>query len=96
MVVSVLKEETIHTFGEGYWPAMEQLVMNESGFNHLAQNPVSTAFGLFQFLDSTWGSYGCQKTTVIAEQVRCGIKYISGRYQNPAKALAFWNQNRWY
>lgn len=30
----------------------------ESGFNPAAQNPKSSAGGLFQFIDSTWGQYG--------------------------------------
>ncbi len=30
----------------------------ESGYNIRAQNPVSSASGKYQFLDSTWGGYG--------------------------------------
>mgnify|MGYP001583956538 CR=1 FL=1 len=96
VVVAVLRAETIKAFGEEHWPAMEQIVGHESGFRPTAQNPTSTAFGLFQFLDSTWASYGCKKTAVVSEQIRCGIKYISARYKDPNRALLFWNLHRWY
>ena len=34
-----------------HWPALNQLVRNESSWNPNAQNPSSSAYGLFQFLD---------------------------------------------
>jgi soluble lytic murein transglycosylase-like protein len=33
---------------------LQKIIYCESGGNHTAQNPNSTAFGLCQFLDSTW------------------------------------------
>lgn len=38
--------------------AMAQLLMGESSHTWTAQNPESTAYGLFQFLDSTWDDPG--------------------------------------
>lgn len=70
--------------------------MSESGFNINAQNPKSTAFGIFQFLDTTWASYGCQKTSDPDEQIRCGVAYISARYQNPINAYNFKLKHGWY
>src|SRR5690606_7208075 len=35
----------------GHWDALNNLWTRESGWNHLAQNPTSTAFGIPQFLD---------------------------------------------
>lgn len=34
------------------------VVQRESGFNPQAQNPTSSASGLYQFIDQTWGGYG--------------------------------------
>lgn len=41
--------------------ALEKLLQGESGFRWTAQNPSSTAYGLFQFLDSTWAGVGITK-----------------------------------
>lgn len=37
--------------------ALEQLLQHESGFRWTAQNPGSTAYGLFQFLNTTWDDW---------------------------------------
>lgn len=34
------------------------VVQRESGFNPTAENPTSTASGLYQFIDSTWAGFG--------------------------------------
>lgn len=39
-------------------PAWGPIIRCESGGNPHAQNPSSTASGLFQFLDSTWLAFG--------------------------------------
>src|SRR5213078_4679023 len=56
---NLTNEQIVHTganrLGWGdQWDSLRQLVMHESGFNNEAQNPTSTAYGMFQFLDSTW------------------------------------------
>lgn len=95
-VKAYVKQETIKRFGIEFWPSMFELVFNESGFNILAQNPESTAFGMFQFLDTTWEGYNCEKTVRLEKQVKCGLDYIEKRYGDPDKAMAFWNENNWY
>lgn len=72
------------------WDALYKLVSNESGFRPTAQNKSSTAYGMFQFLDSTWGSYDCHKTSDPAIQSQCGLKYIKARYGSASDALATW------
>ena len=52
-----------HPFGEQHWSPLYKLVMSESGFSNTAQNPSSTAFGMFQFLDGTWAGAGVAKTS---------------------------------
>lgn len=81
---------------EGQLWVHNELIMRESRWNYNAQNPVSTAFGIYQFLDSTWQTVNCEKTIDPKEQVRCGLKYIEQRYGDPQKALDFHDRNNWY
>lgn len=78
------------------WESFNTIVQKESSWNNLAQNPHSTAFGTFQFLNSTWKSVGCVKTIDQNTQVDCGIKYIKQRYGTPSKALQHHKIHNWY
>ncbi len=78
------------------WNALHELLMRESSFNHLAQNPTSTAYGLYQFLDSTWGSVSGRKTAQARLQAVYGNRYISQRYNDPIQALRFHDLHGWY
>jgi hypothetical protein len=69
--------------------AMTRICWRESRYNPHLQNPRSTAFGLYQFLDSTWKSYGIDKTTDPLLQTIAAVRYIKARYGTPRKALAF-------
>lgn len=69
--------------------AMTRICWRESRYNPQLQNPRSTAFGLYQFLDSTWKYYGIQKTTDPLMQTIAAVRYIEDRYGTPRKALAF-------
>jgi hypothetical protein len=82
-------------WGDDQWGALEELVTRESSWNPEAQNPTSTAYGLFQFLDSTWANYG-QKTSDPAAQARAGLAYIRDRYGSPQAALSFHDKNNYY
>ena len=77
------------------WAALMNVVNRESGFNNLAQNPTSTAYGLFQFLNSTWGAYGA-KTSDAMLQAKYGLEYIAGRYRDPIGAWAHEMSAGWY
>jgi len=84
-------------FGWGdQWNALSQLVMHESSFNNHAQNPTSTAYGMFQFLDSTWAGVGGHKTADPWLQSIYGMRYIKNRYKDPAGAWRFWQNHNWY
>lgn len=84
-------------WGEGaQWDALAQLVSHESSWNPNAQNPNSTAYGLFQFLDSTWNGYGIPKTSNPSLQAEAGMRYIAARYGDPLNAWRFWSANHWY
>ena len=78
-------------FGDLNW-----LLTRESGWNPNAQNPTSTAYGLFQFLNSTWGSVGGSKTSDPRLQLEYGLKYIKQRYGDVRGARSFWQRNHWY
>jgi hypothetical protein len=81
---------------ENQLAAWYKLGMKESGWNNNAQNPTSTAYGIGQFLNSTWGGYGIPKTSDPALQVEAMARYIKARYTNPAGALAFHIAHNWY
>ena len=80
------------------------VIRHESGFRPCVRNGGvidcsyrgDRAYGLFQFLGSTWGGVGCRITSEPVQQIRCGIRYISRRYHSPAGAVSFWQANHWY
>lgn len=78
------------------WNALQALVNKESSFNPTAQNKTSTAYGLFQFLNGTWGTVGARKTSDPAQQTVAGLKYIQKAYGDPVKAWAFHQSHNWY
>jgi hypothetical protein len=80
------------------WAALDQLVSHESSWNPTAQNPESTAYGLFQFLDQTWATVGGTKTSDPKLQAVYGERYIQQRYGDPASAWSFWQAQspHWY
>ena len=95
-VTDRIARATVENFGHRHVDDMLELVFRESSFNPLAQNRNSTAYGLFQFLDQSWGNYGCVKTDDVDEQIRCGIAYVKARYQNPTNALSFHSERGFY
>jgi Transglycosylase SLT domain len=78
------------------WAALSQLISHESGWRPTAQNPTSTAYGLFQFLNSTWAGVGGHKTSDPGLQTLYGLRYIAGRYSSPVGAWNFWQGHHWY
>lgn len=87
--------------GQFGWDANElsawyTLGMKESGWRNTAQNPKSTAYGIGQFLNSTWKGVGIAKTSDPRLQVLAMARYIQKRYGSPSRALAFHKRNNWY
>lgn len=78
------------------WLCLYDLWNKESRWNHLAQNPYSTAFGIPQFLDSTWAGTGYAKTTDPTIQIKAGFIYIENRYGTPCAAWQHSVNNNWY
>ena len=81
---------------QSQWHIVDWLVTRESGWRPTAQNPTSSAFGLKQFLDSTWATVGCVKSTDPVYQLNCGQKYVMQRYGSWSAAQSFWQANRYY
>lgn len=61
-----------------------------------AQNPTSTAFGIFQFLDSTWATTGIKKTTDPYLQCVAGLIYIKRHWGNLENAVQHKKSTGWY
>jgi hypothetical protein len=95
--------------GMNQWPALEELWTRESGWNHQADNPTSSAYGIPQALaslhnlpkgyyDRSTGSgasfHGYGGDPAV--QIRWGLNYIKSTYGTPAAALAFHDRNNWY
>jgi len=86
-------------WGEGgQWNAIVKLLGGESSWNPTIKNPTSSAYGLFQFLDSTWATVGGRKTSNPGEQAEYGFRYIKQRYGDPMGAYRTWlsRSPHWY
>lgn len=82
------------------WNALSQLVGHESGWRNTVKNPSSTAYGMFQFLDSSWSAVhpGAHRTSDSNLQAQYGMEYIAQRYGSPSKAWEKWlsRSPHWY
>ena len=88
--------KVIETFGENEWYYFEKIISKESNWIHTAQNPKSTAYGVAQFLDSTWDLVDCKKTIDPYKQIDCAILYIQDRYTLPSEAWKHHLLMNWY
>jgi len=87
---------SMYGWGSGSeWNDLVSLVNSESGFNNVAQNPTSSAYGMFQFLNSTWAPYG-SKTSDPVKQAEYGLQYVKSRYGDPSSAWRFHRAHNWY
>ena len=76
-------------WSERQWNCLDELIFRESSWNPRADNPRSSAYGLFQVLKTEHG-------TPVPEQVDNGFKYIKQRYDTPCSALSFHKRKGWY
>ena len=72
------------------------IIDRESKWNPLADNPKSTAFGLGQFLNSTWALVDTKKTSNPYAQIDAMIKYVDLVYEDGCKAWDFRKYKGWY
>lgn len=81
------------------WACLEKLWTAESGWNHRADNPTSSAYGIPQALPgSKMAAAGADWHTDPATQIAWGLDYIDARYDTPCRAWEFWNTRtpHWY
>jgi len=77
------------------WDSLKHILRREVGTMYPSsrhtqmRNSRSTAFGLGQFLDSTWRSVGITKTTDPVLQMQGIYRYCHRRYGSVANALKF-------
>ncbi|HEV2353204.1 MAG TPA: hypothetical protein VGR89_03090 [Puia sp.] len=78
------------------WDDINNIAMAESGWCNTIQNPGSTAYGIPQFLNTTWATVGGTKTSDARTQIILFYKYIKQRYGTPSNAWAFHLSHGWY
>lgn len=84
---------------DAQFTCLQTLWMNESGWNHTAENPSSGAYGIPQALPGDkMASHGSDWRTNPNTQINWGLDYIRDRYGTPCQAWQFWQvQNpHWY
>lgn len=75
----------------------EYVISVESGWNPLATNASSGAYGLGQALPaSKMAEYGSDYMTNPYTQLKWMYEYIMDRYHSFANLQAFWDTNHWY
>ena len=84
------------------WLCLRSIWTKESHFNPKALNKSSGAYGIAQFMPSTWGNYKVEKTADARLQVKYGLRYILKRYgstnepNGACNAWEFWQKHGWY
>jgi hypothetical protein len=73
-----------------------KLIGKESAWNPKAQNPISTASGIGQMLDSTVSSLGMKKSNAGVAQLVATLSYISRRHSHPCGAWNHFKEKGWY
>ena len=76
-------------WGHSEYKALLKLWGKESAWDHTADNPKSSAFGIPQIL-------GMKPSTPAPEQIARGLAYIESRYGKPSVAWAHWRKHGWY
>jgi hypothetical protein len=75
------------------WQCLDQLWQHESGWNHLAENPSSGAYGIVQALPpDKMATVGPDWRTNAATQIRWGLNYLGQRYGSPCAAWQWWQR----
>jgi hypothetical protein len=95
---------TVYTQGwtVAEWKCLRNIWTKESNFNPKAENKSSGAYGIAQFMPSTWGNYKVEKTASAELQIKYGLRYIYKRYgsendpNGACNAWSFWQQKGWY
>lgn len=91
------QEVVARGWDEAQYGCLVALWHKESGWNHLALNRSSGAYGIPQSLPAEkMASAGPDWATNPETQIRWGLGYIEGRYGQPCAAWAHSQQRNWY
>ncbi|MGI5458873.1 transglycosylase SLT domain-containing protein [Streptomyces sp. CA-249302] len=81
----------------GQFQCFSNIVERESGWNYLAVNPSSGAYGLVQALPGNkMSSVGADWQTNPATQIKWGLNYMNSAYGSPCGAWSFWQTHHAY
>ena len=95
--ISAQKYAKIKLGNPRQFACLNELWTQESHWNPRALNKSSGAFGIAQFLPTTWGNYKFEyKPTNPLKQIDYGLHYISVRYGSACKAWAHEQKHGWY
>lgn len=84
-------------YPEDQWAYLDALWHRESGWNHLADNPTSSAYGIPQSLPGTkMAVVGSDWRTNPETQINWGLAYIGARYGTPQRAWQHSEAVGWY
>ncbi|HRN28232.1 MAG TPA: lytic transglycosylase domain-containing protein [Terrimesophilobacter sp.] len=87
----------LHGWGEAEYDCLVALWTRESGWNHLAENKSSGAYGIPQALPgSKMATVADDWRTNPHTQIVWGLSYIEGRYGTPCGAWAAFLSKGWY
>ena len=78
------------------YSCLTKLVGKESAWNPNAENPISTASGIGQMLDSTYAGLGMKKQKTGVSQLVATLAYISRRHVTPCNAWKHFQDKGWY
>ena len=77
-----------YNWDKSQYVCLSQLWGKESAWNHKADNPTSSAYGIAQMLG--------EKAKHPKKQIDNGLRYIQHRYGDPCTAWKKWKRQRWY
>lgn len=84
-------------WGAAQFACYDDIIMHESRWNPLADNPTSSAYGIPQALPGNrMASFGDDWRTNPATQIKWGLNYVKERYGTPCSALTFRRAHNWY
>ena len=78
------------------YQCLTKLIGKESAWKENAQNPISSASGIGQLLDSTYSRLGMEKSDSGVAQLVATLSYIHRRHVTPCGAWIHFTKKGWY
>lgn len=90
------KEVAKELLNKEQYSCLTKLIGRESAWNPKAQNPISSASGIGQMLNSTYSNLGMNKAKTGVSQLVGTLAYISRRHITPCNAWKHFQEKGWY